>query len=229
MQKKIVEKYKDNFREKLGINDRLNVKPILLVVDPEKLAAHKPTTHIKPYDVPFHLRKGFESELLNMLDAGILKPCDTPTAWNTKAFPVQKNSDPTKVRIVGDFRGLNRVLLKLYWHTESSNQLLRHIDPNAKVFCVIDATSGFHQCPVDSETSKLLTIVTNAGRFSYQTLPQGTCNSSALWNILTDGNSRIDSELSILKNMDDYLLYGTDMEDLEKKIDKGGKYIVISH
>ena len=70
---------------------------------------------------------------------------------------------------------------------------------------------------MDSETSKLLTIVTNAGRFSYQVLPQGTCNSSALWNILTDGNSRIDSELAILKNMDVYLLYGTDMEDLEKK------------
>ena len=155
-----------------------------------------------------------------MLDAGILTPCDSPTLWKTKAFPVQKNSDPTKCRIVGDFIGLNRVLLKLYWYTESSNQLLRHIDPNAKVFCVIDATSGFHQCPVDSETSKLLTVVTNAGLFSYQVLPQGVCNSSALWNILTDGNSRIDRDLAILKNMDDYLLYGTDMADLEKKIDK---------
>ena len=70
----------------------------------------------------------------------------------------------------------------------------------------------------------MLTIVTNAGRFSYQVLPQGTCNSSALWNILTDGNSRIDSELAILQNIDDYLLYGTDMEDLEKKIDKFMKF-----
>ena len=185
----------------MGRNDRPNVKPFLLTVDPEKLATHKPTTHIKPYDVPFHLRQGFESELLNMLDAGILTPCDTPTAWNAKAFPVQTNSDPTKCRIIGDFRGLNRVLLKLYWHTESSNQLLRHIDPNAKVFCIIDATSRFHQCPVDPETSKLLTIVTNAGQFSYQVLPHGVCNSSDLWNILTDGNSSIDSDLAILKNM----------------------------
>ena len=64
---------------------------------------------------------------------------------------------------------------------------------------MIDATSRFHQCPVDPETSKLLTIVTNAGRFSYQVLPQGVCNSSALWNILTDGNSRIDRDLAILK------------------------------
>ena len=112
----------------MGKSDRLNVKPISLHVDKEKLASHKPTTHIKPYDVPYPLRQGFESELLNMIEAGILQQCDTPTLWNTKAFPVQKNSDPTKCRIVGDFRGLNDMLLKIYWHTESSNQLLRHIE-----------------------------------------------------------------------------------------------------
>ena len=120
------------------------MRPISLHVDKEKLASHKPNEHIKPYDVPFHLRKGFESELLNMIEAGIIEQCDKPTIWNPKAFPVQKKSDPTKCRIVGDFRGLNNVLLKLYWHTESSNQLLRHIDPQDRYFCVIDATSGFH-------------------------------------------------------------------------------------
>ena len=103
-----------------------------------------------------------------MIEAGILEQCDSPTLWNTKAFPVQKNSDPTKCRIVGDFRGLNNVLLKLYWHTESSNQLLRHIDPNARYFCVIDAKSGFHQVPVDSETSKLLTIAEGSLTVSYR-------------------------------------------------------------
>ena len=85
MQKKLVEKYKDNFREKLGKNDRLNVKPISLTVDPEKLAAHKPTTHLKPYDVPYHLRQGFESKLLNMLNAEILEQCDSP-GWDETRF-----------------------------------------------------------------------------------------------------------------------------------------------
>ena len=88
------------------------------------MASHKPTAYIKPYDVPFHLRQGFESELLNIIEAGILEQCDTPTIWNTKAFPVQKISDPTKCRIIGDFHGLNNVLLKLYWQTESSKYLL---------------------------------------------------------------------------------------------------------
>ena len=204
LQDKLINKHKNNFVSKLSKQDRLNVKPVTLEVDINKLKQAKPTTHLKPYDVPYHLRQGFEAELLDMIEAGIIEQCTTHTEWNTKAFPVPKSSDPTKVRIVGDFRGLNGVLLKLYWHTESSNQLLRHIDPQAKYFCCIDATSGFHQVPVSPEASKLLTIVTNAGRFSYKVLPQGVCNSSALWNILTDGNSRIDSELQILKNMDDF-------------------------
>ena len=62
----------------------MNVKPISLHFDKAKLASHKPAGHIKPYDVPFHLRQGFESELLNMIEAEILEPCDSPTLWNTK-------------------------------------------------------------------------------------------------------------------------------------------------
>ena len=62
-----------------------------------------------------------------------------------------------------------------------------------------------------------MTIVTNKGRFSFMVITQGVCNSSALWNILTDGNSGIDSELNIIKNMDDSMLYGKDEADLETK------------
>ena len=85
---KFIEKYKTNFTDKLGKNERLNVKPISLHVDNDKLATHQPTAHqLQPYDIPYHLRQGFESKLLNMTEAGILAKCDPPTLWNTKAFP----------------------------------------------------------------------------------------------------------------------------------------------
>ena len=63
------------------------------------------------------------------------------------------------------------------------------------------------------EVSKIMTIVTNYGSFSYKVLPQGVCNSSALWKILTDGNSMLDSEL------------GKDISDLEQKIEKFLKFV----
>ena len=50
------------------------------------------------------------------------------------------------------------------------------------------------------------------GRFTFKSMPQGICNSAALWYIMTNGDSsRTDSDLKIVKNMDDWMLYGRDM------------------
>ena len=73
LQNKLINKHKNNFVDKLSKKDRLKVEPIELQVDKEKLSQTRPTAHLKPYDVPFHLRKGFEAELLDMLEAGIIK------------------------------------------------------------------------------------------------------------------------------------------------------------
>ena len=36
-----------------------------------------------------------------------------------------------------------------------------------------------------------------------------------LWNIITDGSSRLDSQLNIVKNMDDFMLYGRNLNPRE--------------
>ena len=114
------------------------------------------------------------------------------TAWNTKAFPVAK-SDGTSCRLVGDWCGVNMILKKLLHHTESCDQLLCHVPADSRVFAVIDAASGYHQLRVHEESQVLLTIFTNMGKFTFKSLTQGISNSAALWNLLTDGDARIDS------------------------------------
>ena len=55
------------------------------------------------------------------------------------------------------------------------------------------AASGYHQLQVHDESQELLTIVTNMGRFTFKSFPQGISNSAALWNLLTDDvDARID-------------------------------------
>ena len=124
----------------------MNVPPVKLVIDEER--GIKPSNHIKPFDTPYHLRVPWEKELKDALDGKVLVPCAYPSVWSSKAFPVPK-SDPSKVRIVADFRNLNRALKRPHWPTESSTQLLRHIEADSRVFCAIDATSGYHQVKVD--------------------------------------------------------------------------------
>ena len=52
------------------------------------------------------------------------------------------------------------------WPTESTGQLLRHIDPQARYFISIDLTYGYYQACFDEESSNLLVIANPMGRFS---------------------------------------------------------------
>ena len=110
------------------------------------------------------------------------------------------------------------ILKKLLHHTQSCDQLLRHVPADSRVFAVIDPASGYHQLRVHEESQELLTIVTNSGRFTFKSLPQGISNSAALWNLLTDGDARIDSKLNIVKNMDVWMSHARNMVELEKKL-----------
>ena len=124
---------------------------------------------------------------------------------------------------MGDFRKLNQCLRRPHWPTESSGQLLRHINPSHKWFITIDMTSGYHQIPVCEESQKLLVIITQQGRFAYTVLPMGVTSSSDLFNLLTDGGVRW-QEGDVLKNMDDLLLSGETLEEVEMKMNKFMKF-----
>ena len=80
-----------------------------------------------PDDTSYHLRDLYEKELKNCLDAAQIVPCGTePSQWACKAFPVPK-SNWSAVRIVTDFKRLNKKIERCHWPTESSGQLLRQI------------------------------------------------------------------------------------------------------
>ena len=178
---KMIKKFPDNFVGKLGLGDRVNCKPIKLEVDERKAKMLRSVSHIKPYDVPFHLHESFQEEICDMLNAGVIEKCEVSTKWNTKAFSVPKQ-DGSSCRVVGDWRGVNSILRKLLHHTESCDQLLRHVPADSKVFAVIDAASGYHQLCMSEESQELLTIVTNMGRFTFKCLPN--CHKAFLMQLL---------------------------------------------
>ena len=121
LREKMICKYPESFVEKLGPNDRVICKPIKLEVNKRKAEQMRPTNHIKPFDVTYHLRESFQREICDMLEAGIIERCEVSTQWNIKAFPVAKQ-DGTSCRAVGDWHGVNSILKKLLHHTESCDQ-----------------------------------------------------------------------------------------------------------
>ena len=86
----MIKRFLNCFVDKLGPEDRLNCKRIKLEVDERKAEALRPTSHIRPFNVPYHLRESFQEEVCDMLNAGVIEKCEVSTKWNTKAFPVLK-------------------------------------------------------------------------------------------------------------------------------------------
>ena len=214
LKEKMIKKYKNSFATSLGPKDRMSIPPVKLEIDHEKLVP--PVNHTRPFDVPYHLRSAWEKEIKDAIEGGVLKAVDKATEWSSKAFAVAKQ-DSSKVRIVADFRQLNKALKRPTWPTESSCQLLRHVCPKSRYYVTVDATSGYHQVPVAEESQKYLSIITQQGKYMYTVTPQGVSSSSDLFNYLTDGDTRFDGT-GCLKNCDDWLLFGSTLEEIEKKL-----------
>ena len=53
---------------------------------------------------------------------------------------------------------------------------------DAKIFTVLDALKGYHQCPLDQESQSLTTFITSFGRFKYLKAPYGICSISEHYN-----------------------------------------------
>ena len=94
------------------------------------------------------------------------------------------------------------------------------MEPTAQYFASFNAISGFHQVRVDEESSKLLNITTQMGNFRYTVLGQGLCSSQDLFNLITDGTTKIYGEFNVLKNVDNFCIYSDTLEGLEKEIEK---------
>ena len=100
-------------------------------------------------------------EFRKMLRSGVLTKNKEATEWSSQSFSVQKpGSDPVRCRWVTDFRNLNKALKR---PVLGSSQLLRRIKPKARYFACFDALSGYHQIRVNTESQKLLNIVTQLG------------------------------------------------------------------
>merc|ERR1711891_34403 len=219
LRKKILKKHSGIFKEKLGKLDRVNLPPVKLHLDETNDAP--PSNVGRPYDIPYHLRRPAQEEFEQMIEAGILIPNDEPSNWRSQAFPRMKpGSDPPKCRWVTDFRKLNSHLKRPIWGAESSSQILRRVDPEAKYFACFDATSGLHQIRVCEESSMLMTIVTQYGTYRYTVLGQGICSSQDLFNWITDGGTKLDQDFQVLKNIDNFCLFAKTLPELEKQIDK---------
>ena len=168
-------------------------------------------------EVPAYLQQAAEKEIRRMLDGGLLEEVTGHSEHVSRGFFVTKNTKPgeeVKVRLVADYRGVNKKLQRPGQPLENAWGILKRLNPRHRYFGAIDFTSGYSQIPLDEESRDLFTIITPYGKFRPTVLPQGTSISPEIFDI--GSSPEIRNTIDAWKNADDILGGGVELEDLDK-------------
>jgi len=117
-----------------------------------------------------------EEEVQRMLEAGIVRPSDSP--W---CFPVvlvtKKNG---KTRFCVDYRQLNKVTKADAYPLPLIDEIFDALH-GTKYFTTLDATSGYWQVEIVPEDQEKTAFVTRGGIFKFLVMPFGLSNAPATY------------------------------------------------
>ena len=120
--------------------------------------------------------------------------------------------------MVIDFTRLNKYVKRPIHTFPSTQEILSGIDPNSKVFAKLDATHGYHQVPLDKDSSKLTAFLLPSGRFRFLRAPMGLSCSSGEFCRRSD--KIIEGLQGVRKLVDDILVQAPDIKTLQDRINE---------
>ena len=114
---------------------------------------------------PFAYRDKLKAELDLPLDQQIIAPVTEVTEWCTPIVVTPKKNTE-KIRVCVDLSHLNRYVKRKRYQSPTPAEAVADIAASsAKVFTVLDAMKGYHQCPLEKNSQLLTTFITPHGRF----------------------------------------------------------------
>ena len=108
-----------------------------------------------------------------------------------------------KLRLVTDYRELNKVLKRPEWTFMLAEAVRRQIDPITQVFCTLDLCQGYQQVLIAEEYKDMTTFSLLWRIFRYEVLPMELKPSGDKFSMESDDATR--SKVGCLKSVDDVL------------------------
>ena len=162
----LLKKHQKLFDGTLG---RWKGKPyhIHLKKDAEPFAARR------PYPIPKVHQAALNKEVARLCELGVLKKVNR-SQWSAPSFVIPKKDG--SVRFISDFRELNKRIKRFPYPIPKIQDLLLQLE-GFKWATTLDLNMGYYHIELDLTSKALCTIVLPTGKYEYQKLPMGLCNS----------------------------------------------------
>lgn len=163
-----------------------------------------------PRRQPQALRQKICAKLEEMTREGQIAKVTEPTDW-VSSMVVKVKGD--KVRICLDPKDLNKAIRREHYPIPTVEEVVAGF-PEATLFSVLDAKSGFLQIRLSYESSLLTTFNTPQGRYRWLRLPFGIKSAPELYQRIMD--TMLEGIRGCRAEMDDILVGGRDQEEHDR-------------
>ena len=162
---------------------------------------------VPPRKVPYALKDPLKKELERMEKLGVIEKVEKSTDWVNGLVVVTKPNG--KLRVCLDPRPLNLAIKRHHYRLPTAEEIISQIN-GARFFTKLDASNGYWQIPVDSESSDLLTFATTFGRYKFTRMPYGIHSANEIFQLEI---SKINEGINGVANSQDDIIIWADTKE----------------
>ena len=140
----------------------------------------------------------------------------THSDWAAPSLLVPKK-DGT-YRLVVDYRGLNKQIVKTYWPLPRINEVIDSLEGNM-YFSNIDLLLGYFQMALEEESQNVTAFITPLGLYKWKRLPMGLASApGAFQNLMELVFAGLSYEIALVY-LDDVIVFGRNFEEHLKRLE----------
>ena len=168
--------------------------------------------HARAYPIPKAYTETLKVEVNRLVEAGVLKQVNR-SEWVAPTFIIPKKDG--SVRFISDFRELNKRIRRKPFPIPKIQDMLLKLE-GFQYATSLDLNMGYYHIELSPHSKQLCTIVLPWGKYEYQRLPMGLCNSP---DIFQEKMSTLMQDLEYVRAYIDDILVITN-STLEDHLDK---------
>ncbi len=192
--------------EKLFVNDIRKLTQTNILQATFNTGTSQPIKQ-RPYKNPLALQAEIDRQIIEMLEADIIRPSSSPYSSPMIVIPKKDGTH----RCVIDYRRLNQSLVKDSYPLPRIEDIFATLG-TAKYFSTLDLKSGYHQISVHPNDREKTAFCTRTGLYEFQVLPFGISSAPAIFQrMIAKVLHGIEGKFS-MAYLDDILIYSETFE-----------------